>query len=65
MLDKASRDLLYEECKGCDKEHASRDLAAGQPSTWPPPPPAGFWPPQGAGFWHPLPLGQSSNTSPP
>jgi hypothetical protein len=21
MLDKASRDLLYEECKGCDKEH--------------------------------------------
>jgi hypothetical protein len=22
MLDKASRDLLYKECKGCDKEHA-------------------------------------------
>jgi hypothetical protein len=21
MLDKASRDILYEECKGCDKEH--------------------------------------------
>jgi hypothetical protein len=21
MLDKASRDRLYEECKGCDKEH--------------------------------------------
>jgi hypothetical protein len=21
MLDKALRDLLYEECKGCDKEH--------------------------------------------
>ena len=21
MLDKASRDLLYKECKGCDKEH--------------------------------------------
>jgi hypothetical protein len=21
MIDKASRDLLYEECKGCDKEH--------------------------------------------
>jgi hypothetical protein len=21
MLDKASRDLLYDECKGCDKEH--------------------------------------------
>jgi hypothetical protein len=21
MLDEASRDLLYEECKGCDKEH--------------------------------------------
>jgi hypothetical protein len=21
MLDKSSRDLLYEECKGCDKEH--------------------------------------------
>jgi hypothetical protein len=21
VLDKASRDLLYEECKGCDKEH--------------------------------------------
>jgi hypothetical protein len=21
MLDKASRDLLYEECKGCDKKH--------------------------------------------
>jgi hypothetical protein len=21
MLDKASKDLLYEECKGCDKEH--------------------------------------------
>jgi hypothetical protein len=21
MLDKASRDLLYEECKGCDKDH--------------------------------------------
>jgi hypothetical protein len=21
MLDKAPRDLLYEECKGCDKEH--------------------------------------------
>jgi hypothetical protein len=21
MVDKASRDLLYEECKGCDKEH--------------------------------------------
>jgi hypothetical protein len=21
MLDKASRDLLYEECKECDKEH--------------------------------------------
>jgi hypothetical protein len=21
MLNKASRDLLYEECKGCDKEH--------------------------------------------
>jgi hypothetical protein len=22
ILDKASRDLLYNECKGCDKEHA-------------------------------------------
>jgi hypothetical protein len=21
MLDKVSKDLLYEECKGCDKEH--------------------------------------------
>jgi hypothetical protein len=21
MLDKASKDFLYEECKGCDKEH--------------------------------------------
>jgi hypothetical protein len=21
MFDKASRDLLYEECKGCEKEH--------------------------------------------
>jgi hypothetical protein len=21
MLDKVSRDLIYEECKGCDKEH--------------------------------------------
>jgi hypothetical protein len=21
MLDKASRDLLYKECQGCDKEH--------------------------------------------
>jgi hypothetical protein len=27
MLDKASRDLLYEECKGCDKEHTMLCMA--------------------------------------
>jgi hypothetical protein len=38
---------------------------AWQPSTWPSPPPSGFWSPQGASFSRPPPLGQTSSTPPP